>query len=165
MKDLREIGVPVTGVIPYKEQLTHFTVSYLAEKLYARVIAGEAGMGNIVKNIFVGAMSTDESMRNPLFNKENKLLITSGDRSDMILAALDGETMGILLTNNILPPSNIVSKAAEKNVPLLMVTADTYHVTRQIDGMEALLTRDNRERIGLLAQLTEKYIYLDTLLA
>ncbi|MBN1532236.1 MAG: AAA family ATPase [Spirochaetes bacterium] len=163
IKDIRDIGVPVAGIIPFKEQLTHFTVSYLAEKLYAKVIAGEAGLGNIVKNIFVGAMSTDETMRNPLFNKDNKFLITSGDRNDMILAALESETVGILLTNNILPPSTIISRAAERRVPLLLVTSDTYQVTRQIDGMEALLTKDNQERIRLLAQLTEKYINLDTI--
>ncbi len=162
MKDIRDIGVDVIGMIPFKEQLTHFSVSYLAEKLYARVIAGEAGLGNMVKNIFVGAMSTDESMRNPLFNKENKFLITSGDRVDMILAALESETVGILLTNNILPPSSIVSMAAEKGVPMLIVTADTYQVTKQIDSMEALLTRDNQERVRMLAQLAEKYIKLDT---
>lgn len=164
LKEIRDMGVPVAGIIPYKEQLTQFTMSYLAEKLFAKVIAGEEGLGNTVKNIFVGAMSTDETMRNPLFNKENKMLITSGDRNDMILAALESETVGILLTNNILPPANIVSKAAEKGIPLLMVTADTYHVTRQIDGMEALLTKDNSDRINILTQMAKKYINLDTIL-
>ncbi|MCU0847819.1 MAG: AAA family ATPase [Spirochaetes bacterium] len=160
-RQIREIGVRILGVVPFKEQLTHFTISYLADKLYAKVIAGDKGMTNIVKNIFVGAMSTDESLRNPLFNKENKFLITSGDRNDMILAALESDTAGVLLTNNILPPSNIIAKAAEKNIPLILVTMDTYQVTKQIDRMESLLTKENEDRIKLLSQMTEKYVTIE----
>jgi len=155
------MGVRILGVVPFKEQLTHFTISYLADKLYAKVIAGDKGMTNIVKNIFVGAMSTDESLRNPLFNKENKFLITSGDRNDMILAALESDTAGVLLTNNILPPSNIIAKASEKNIPLILVTMDTFQVARQIDRMESLLTKENEDRIKFLSQLTEKYVTIE----
>ncbi|RPI95928.1 MAG: hypothetical protein EHM32_04475 [Spirochaetales bacterium] len=103
-------------------------------------------------------MSTNEAMRNPLFNKENRLVVTSGDRSDMVLAALDKSTIGILLTNNILPPSNIISKASEMNIPLLLVPSDTYQVARQIDAMEPLLTRDNTENINLLTELIRKNV-------
>ena len=70
---------------------------------------------------------------------------------------------GILLTNNILPPPNIVSKATEKNIPLLLVTSDTFQVTRQIDAMEALLTSKNEERVRMLKQLAEKYVDLSKL--
>lgn len=164
MKQIREMGINVLGAIPFKEQLTYFTMNYLAENLFAKVIAGEKGLGNVVKNVFVGAMSTDESLRNPLFNKEHKLLITSGDRSDMILAALESDTVGILLTNNILPPANIITRASEKNIPLLLVANDTFLVAKQIDKMEALLTKDSEQEIDLLAQLVEKYVRLDELL-
>ncbi len=160
-KEIDEMGLNVLGIIPFKEQLTHYSISYLSEKLYAKVISGEKGMNNLVKNIFVGAMSTDESLRNPLFNKENKFLITSGDRDDMIIAALESDTVGVLLTNNILPPPKIIAKASEKDIPLLLVTMDTYQVTRQIDRMDALLTRDNEERIRQLKQLSEKYLNID----
>ncbi len=163
LRQISSMGVNVLGVIPFKDQLTHFTMNYLAENLFAKVIAGEKGLGNVVKNVFVGAMSTDESLRNPLFNKENKLLITSGDRSDMILAALESDTVGILLTNNILPPANIITRASERNIPLLLVANDTYLVAKQIDKMEALLTKESEQEIDLLAQLVSKYIKLDEL--
>jgi hypothetical protein len=163
LKEIETMGFNVLGIIPFKEQLTHYTISFLAEKLYAKVIAGEKGMSGPVKNIFVGAMSTDESLRNPLFNKESKFLITSGDRSDMILAAMESETAGILLTNNILPPSNIIARAAEKNIPLLLVTMDTFQAARQIDRMEALLTGDNTDRLRLLSNMAEKYLKIESM--
>ena len=155
---IEKTGVKVLGIVPMQPDLKNFTVGYLSECLFAKVIAGEGGLNNVVKTIFVGAMSTNEAMRNPLFNKENRLVVTSGDRSDMVLASLDQNTIGILLTNNILPPSNIISKASEMNIPLLLVPSDTYQVARQIDAMEPLLTRDNTENINLLTELIKKNV-------
>lgn len=156
-------GLPVLGIIPHKDQLTYYTIDFLAEKLYARIIAGEKNINKTIKNIFIGAMSTDESLRNPLFNRDQKFLITSGDRSDLILAALESDTVGIMLTNNILPPSNLISKATEKDIPLLMVTMDTFQVARQLERTEALLTKNNTERVDFLGQLVKRYVNLEML--
>ncbi|MGM0739340.1 MAG: DRTGG domain-containing protein [Bacteroidota bacterium] len=161
LRQLQDMGYEILGLLPYKERLTRFTVSYLAQRFYAKIVAGEDGLSNTVKNVFVGAMSTDEILRNPLFNKENKFLITSGDRTDMILAALEGDTSGILMTNNILPPSNIISRANEKNIPLLLVSMDTFNASAKFGHLETLLTKDNEEMIRMLTQLAEKYIKLD----
>jgi len=163
LPEISKMGVRVLGLIPYQSSLRNFTVGYLSECLFAKVIAGESGLNNVVKNVFVGAMSTTEAMRNPLFNKENRLVITSGDRSDMVLAALDSNTIGILLTNNILPPSNIIAKASEMNIPLLLVPSDTYQVARQIDAMEPLLTRDNTGSIELLVGMVREGVNMDEL--
>jgi uncharacterized protein len=158
---IEEMNMPLVSVIPSMADLTHLTMSYIAEKLHAKVISGEGSLEKVVKNVLVGAMSTDETMRNPIFNTEDKFLITSGDRSDMILAALERDTRGIVLTNNILPPANIIAKAREKEVPLLLVTMDTFKVAKQIDRMEALLTSGNEMRIGQLKEIVEKYIDID----
>jgi uncharacterized protein len=161
---IEEMRIEILGIIPYKEQLTYYTVKYLADKFFAKVIAGDKGLDALIKNIFVGAMSTDESLRNPLFNKSNKFLVTSGDRSDMILAALESDTVGILLTNNILPPNNIISKAEEKNIPLLLIAADTFDAARQIDKLEALLMKDDENRLNMLSNIITKYIKKEKIL-
>jgi len=157
------MGVPILGMIPYAADLTYFSMDYLSEALFAKVIAGEAGLNRVVKNVFLGAMSVNEALRNPLFNKEGKLLITSGDRSDIIISALETNTVGIILTNNILPPSNIISKAAEKNIPLLLVSSNAYQVAGQIDKMEALLTKDNKEKIALAEKLVKENVKVSAL--
>ncbi len=157
-------GIPVLGTIPYAGELTHLSVAFLAECLFAKVIAGEGGLGREVRDIFVGAMSTDAAMRNPLFTKSGKLVITSGDRSDMILSALDGDTAGVVLTNNILPPANIISRATERNMPLLLVAADTYEVAKQTDDAERLLTKDDQGKIELLARLVRERVDLNSVL-
>jgi BioD-like phosphotransacetylase family protein len=157
---IQKLGVRVLGVIPYQSDLTYFSVYYLADRLFAKVITGEGGLKKVIKNIVIGAWSANIFLQNPLFKKENKLVITGGDRTDMILAALEGDTSGIILTNNILPPSNIISKASEKNIPLLMVFSDTYQTAKQIESLEPLLTREDTEKVDLLKQMVEKHVQL-----
>ena len=157
---IQKLGVRVLGVIPYQSDLTYFSVYYLADRLFAKVITGEGGLKKVIKNIVIGAWSANIFLQNPLFKKENKLVITGGDRTDMILAALEGDTSGIILTNNILPPSNIISKASEKNIPLLMVFSDTYQTAKQIESLEPLLTREDTEKVDLLKEMVQKHVQL-----
>jgi BioD-like phosphotransacetylase family protein len=157
---ITRMGLRVIGLIPYQIELTRFSVYYLAERLFAKVITGEGGLKRIVKNIIIGAWSANVFLQNPLFKEENKLVITGGDRTDMILASLESDTSAIILTNNILPPSNIISKASERNIPLLMVFSDTFQTAKQIDSLEPLLTRDDAEKVELLKQLVEKHVDL-----
>jgi uncharacterized protein len=157
---IQKLGVRVLGVIPYQSDLTFFSVYYLADRLFAKVITGEGGLKKVIKNIVIGAWSANIFLQNPLFKKENKLVITGGDRTDMILAALEGDTSGIILTNNILPPSNIISRASEKNIPLLMVFSDTYQTAKQIESLEPLLTREDTEKVDLLKEMVQKHVQL-----
>jgi BioD-like phosphotransacetylase family protein len=162
---IRQMGVQVVGVIPYQSELTYFSVSYLAERLFAKVLCGEGGLNRVVKNIVIGAWSANVFLQNPLFKKENKLVITGGDRTDMILASLESDTSGIILTNNILPPSNIISKASEKNIPLLIVFSDTYQTAKQIESLEPLLTKDDTEKAELLKNLFQKHVNMQEIFA
>ena len=155
---ITDMGMKVIGIIPYREELTHFSVNYLAERLLAKVLTGEAGLNNVVKNIVVGAMSTSTALRYPAFLKENKVIITGGDRSDMILASLETNAVGIILTGNVLPPQNIISKASERDVPLLLVPSDTYQTAKQIDNLEPLLTKGDAEKIVLWEKLVQEHV-------
>jgi BioD-like phosphotransacetylase family protein len=109
-------------------------------------------------------MSADQARRHPGFGKMKKLVITSGDRSDMILASLEGDTAGLVLTNNISPSSKIIAKATELGVPLLLVPEDTYQVAKQIDDAQYLLKRDEAEKIDLLEKLVRENVDLKAVL-
>ncbi|MDD5700501.1 MAG: DRTGG domain-containing protein [Dehalococcoidales bacterium] len=164
LRDIKELGVNVLGVLPCEPVLTQFSMSYLAEKLQARIIAGEKGLNQKVKNILVGSMSGDAAVRYPLFKTENKLAITSGDRVDYIVAALESSTAGIILTNNVIPPQNIISKASDKNVPMLLVPFDTFATAKQVDDLVSLLTKDDTERIDLIQKLVEQNVDINSII-
>ena len=159
LKRLTEMGIRVLGVVPYQKELTFFTVSYLADRLFAKVITGENALHRVIRNILVGAMSINALFETSLFQKEDMLVITSGDRADMILAAIQSDAACVVITNNILPSSNIISRAYERNIPMLLVPQDTYQATTKIDNIEALLTKEDTQKISLVEELTETYIH------
>lgn len=146
-------GVKVLAVIPYDAELCQFTVRYLADRLFANIITGENQLDRPIKSIVIGAMPASSAQKLPLFQEERKVVITSGDRSDMILAALDSKASAVILTNNIMPPANLVAKAAQMGTPLLLVSADTYTIAKQIDSLEPLPTKDDTAKIALIEQL------------
>ena len=156
MSAIKAMGIDVLGLVPYQEVLTQFTMNYLADMLFAKVLAGNEELLKPVKYIFVGAMSATAAQREPAFKKEGKLIITTGDRSDIILAALENDTSGIVLTNNIIPSSKIISKAAQMKIPLLLVHADTFLAAKQVDDAVPLLTKDNADKIEILEQSAKK---------
>ncbi len=163
MPEMSRAGINVAGVIPFEKELTYFTLRYLADRLFAKVLTAEGNLDRTIKNIFIGAMSGNVAKNKPLFKKEAKLIITGGDRSDMILAALEKDAAGIILTNNILPPSQIIAQAEERGTPMLLVTPDTYQVERQIEHLEPLLTKDDTHKIELMQRLVSSHVNLSAL--
>jgi len=161
LPEIERIGVNVFGVLPHVAELTTLSVSTVVDKLFARVIAGEEGLNRPIRTVVVGAMTVNAAMQDPRIASPDKLVISSGDRSDMILAVLDaGGTSAIVLTNNLIPPSNVVAKAGDVGVPLLLVPKGTYEIALQIEKIHPLLTADDREKVDRLAALTAEHVDL-----
>jgi len=166
-EEIGRMGLKILGMVPFEKELTYLSVGYIAEKLFAKAVTGVSGMDKVIKNIFVGAMAADPDHRNTLaniINKENKLIITSGDRTDMILTALESDTSGIILTNNILPPSNIISKARDLGIPMLLVAQDTYTVSTQINELEPMLTKHDGAKVALVERMMKDHLDLGEML-
>lgn len=157
---LDKIGISILGIIPYEAELTYPSVQLISDMLMAKVISGEKALDQVVREIFVGAMSGDAAQRLEKFKNKNKLIITSGDRSDMILAAIETQCVGIILTNNILPQPNIIAIASEKEVPLLLVHSDTHKAAKKIDQMVPLVDSTDMKKIGILEESIKNYTTL-----
>ncbi|MHA2244128.1 MAG: DRTGG domain-containing protein [Candidatus Hodarchaeales archaeon] len=156
-----ELGMKILGIIPNRKELTYFSMDFLCQTLLAKVLSGEKGLQNKVEHILVGAMSAAQVTKNPLWSLKNKLIITPGDRPDMIIAALESSTAGIVLTNNILPSDPIIeSKANMANIPLLLTSTDTFTTAKQIDDMDITFTKDETEKIDLLEKLVKEHVDL-----
>jgi len=158
---IKQAGLNILGVVPYYDELTRFSVNYLADRLFAKVITCESHLNRVINKILIGSMSVSAAKANPLFYQGNKVLITSGDRSDMINAAMENNTAAIILTNNILPPQDVISKATELEIPLLLVTSDTYSIAKQIDSMAPLLTKDDESKITLIEEIIRRHVNLN----
>jgi len=164
LPEIEKTGIKVLGIIPFENELTYYPLQFLADKLFAKVLTAEDQLDRKVKNILIGAMSGNTALQKPVFKKEDKLIITAGDRTDMILAALDSNATGVILTNNLLPPSNIIARAEQNQTPLLLVSPDTYQIGLQIERMETLLTKNDEVKRKSMQAHVESGIDLSCLL-
>jgi len=161
LPELKKLGITVLGVLQHQSELTYFSLEFLAEKLFAKVLAGESNLRRTAENIFIGAMSADTAMQKHLFKSEGMLIITGGDRTDMILAALESKAAGIILTNSIVPPANIVARVEEAGTPMILVNTDTYQVERQIEHLVPLLSSEDTGKVALLKSLILKHVTME----
>jgi len=157
---IKQLDINVLGVIPYYEELPQFTVNFLADRLFAKIVSGESYLNRPVKNIIIGSMSASAAVKSPVFREENKVVITSGDRNDMISAALESSTSAIILTCNIEPSSELITRASERKIPLLLVSPDTYQIAKQIDFIEPLLQKNDSDKILLIERMIKEHVNL-----
>ena len=157
---IRQMDVPVLGVIPIIPELTYFSAGFLADRMFAKVLAGESGLNRQVQNIVVGSMGVDAAMKSPLFHDHHQVVIISGDRSDLILTSLESQVAAVILSNNIVPSSVIISKAENLGIPLLLVSTDTHETAKRIDRIEPLPTKEDIEKINLIEKMVRDHVDL-----
>lgn len=158
------LKIRLLGTIPLVEDLTFPTMQFISDALFGKVVTGDTGLEKPIKKTFVGAMSADAVMRLQRFKVKDKLVITSGDRSDMVLAALNTDSSGIVLTNNILPPPNVIAQAKSMGVPLIQVQFDTYQTAKKIDKMTPLLGKSDSTKMEILGKLVKENTELEEVL-
>jgi phosphate acetyltransferase len=155
--------------IPMIHHLNNPTVQEIVKELGAKVLFGEAHLNNQTGNFSVGAMQ----LRNYLLHlKENSLVITPGDRADIILGALQANESinyptisGIVLTGNILPEISILKliEGLSTVVPIIAVEEGTYYITNKIGGIKSKIYANNKQKIEISIATFEKFVDVDTL--
>ena len=152
-------GLEVLGVIPDHRELTQPTVQDLVEVLEADVISGKENLENQVEGFLVGAMSPESAMS--WFRRSlGGALITGGDRTDLILTALETKPSAIILTGNIYPSVQVLSSAEDKKIPILLVPTDTYTAVTRLDLLEGrtVPTPTSAKKIQLTRQIVGEYV-------
>jgi len=171
--DFKEVYLPIIqkedvnilGIIPFESDLTFFSMEYLAQYLFARVVTGEAWLNRRINNIFIGAASLDSVCADTQFQKGNKLVIASGDRTDLLLASFkDKCTSAVIATNNVLPPQNILAKADENKIPVLLVPSGAYETAKQIEALTPMIASNNTDEIDLMAKMVKTYVNMEAIL-
>lgn len=155
--------------IPIISSLNNPTIQEIVKELNATVLFGAAFLNNQIGSFSVGAMQ----LRNYLLNlKENGLVITPGDRADIILGALQANESvnypaisGIVLTGNILPEESILKliEGLSTIVPIIAVEEGTYFITNKIGGIKPRIYANNKEKILTSINTFENYVDIDDL--
>jgi phosphate acetyltransferase len=156
--------------IPLISSLNNPTIHEIVEELEAKILFGQEYLNNQIGNYSIGAMQ----LRNYLLHlKENALVITPGDRADIILGALQANESanypsisGIVLTGNILPEDSIMKliEGLSSIVPIITVDGGTYHIANKIGSIKSKIYPDNLQKIETSINTFDKYVDLDVLI-
>ena len=157
------------NTIPLISSLNNPTMQEIVNELDAKVLFGENYLNNEIGHFSVGAMQ----LHNYLVHlDDNALVITPGDRSDIILGALQANESanyptisGIILTGNILPEESILKliEGLSAIVPIIAVDGGTYHITNKIGAIRSEIYANNTHKIETSITTFEKYVDNDAL--
>ncbi len=153
---VEESGVRVAGILADAPVVRSLTIPYLEENLFLKPLVNQKPSGGEVACVFLGAMSVSEARKQPAFQSRSKLVITSGDHSDLVLAAIESGSAGILLADGISPGADITARAGEKRIPLFLSACDLYELARQVERLTPLPGPDDRVRMRTLRDLVAK---------
>ncbi|MEL0651170.1 phosphate acetyltransferase [Algibacter sp. TI.3.09] len=156
-------------VIPKIKSLASPTIKEIVKNLHGNVLFGKDMVNNQAENFSVGAMQ----LRNYLTHlKENALVITPGDRADIILGALQAhisknypKISGIILTGGLIPEESILKliEGLSSVVPIISVKSGTFSVTNTIGKIKSKIYADNIEKIEMSIATFEKHVDTDKL--
>lgn len=145
-------GCPLLGVIPWKTELISPRTLDVARALNAEIIhAGNINSRRVLR-IALCARKLAHSIDNL---RPGTLLVTPGDRDDIIvaaaMAAANGTPLaGLLLTDGLKPSDNLVNlcrNALQGDLPVLLTQHDAFSTAQQLTRMGTQVAIDDADRV------------------
>ncbi len=161
-RGLRRKGLELLGVLPHEQILSNPTVDLIREELRAELLNQPPKLDALVHDVVVGAMGAQNAMK---FFKRGVLLITPGDREDILLAAGamtvpngDEQMAGIVLTGGLRPSDSVIKALKTLPVPVLLAKADSYQVASKVHNLTVKTRPADAEKISLIRNLVAKNV-------
>lgn len=163
-------GLPVLGVIPYYPMLSSPTILQVLEECSGKLLCGEELIESAVSKVIVGAMPPNTALD---YFKGKVLLITPGNRDDLLLAALactaqevrkDYCVRGIVLTGGISPHPTILRLLSQAKIPVVLVREDTFSTAKRITNMIIKLKPEATDKINKVKEIIKKYVDVPAIL-
>lgn len=169
-KGLSKKGINVLGVIPYEPLLSRPTIEQIVEETDFELLCGRDNLENYVSKVIVGAMQPNDAIR---YIVEDSLLITPGDRDDLIMTALgcyrDGldkrlKVSGMILSGGIIPGQSILNLLNQVGIPVLLAKNDTYTVASLIHDLTVKIRPQDTTKVKTIIKLIKENVDLDRIL-
>ena len=162
-RGLKRKGLELLGVIPHENRLSSPSLGLIQEELKAQLLNSSKRLHNMVDDVVVGAMGVNNAMR---FFRRGVLLITPGDREDILLAvATAGARLaGIVLTGALRPGENVMKVIRDLPFPVLLSKDDSYEVASKVHDLTVKTRPDDTEKIALIRDLISKNVDVNKIL-
>ena len=165
-RGLKRKGLDLLGVIPHQRMLSSPTLGLIREELGAEMLNPSKELHNLVDDVVVGAMGVHNAIQ--FFNK-GVLLITPGDREDIVIAAstpvgANAQLAGIVLTGNLRPSSAVLKVIQGMSFPVLLAKDDSYQVASKVHDLTVKTRPDDAQKISLIRNLIAEHVDVDKIL-
>ena len=166
-RGLKRKGLQLLGVIPHQPILSKPTMQLIREELGAEALNRSEQLSNLVNEVVVGAMGVQNAMN---FFKPGVLIITPGDREDILLAA--GTTAfdqndglaGIVLTGNLRPSDSVLKIVRAMPFPVLLAAEDSYEVASRVHDLIVKTRPNDTLKISLIRDLIAEHVNVNQIL-
>ncbi|MCE5279198.1 MAG: AAA family ATPase [Planctomycetaceae bacterium] len=156
-------GVDLLGAIPFSQTLENPTMAQVLDEVGGELLNGKGSLGNIVQEVIIGAMTAHRALD---YMHPGCLLITPGDRDDLILAAVgplglddsDSTVAGLLLTGGISPQKNILSLVQRTSIPVILTEDDSYSAATAVRDLKVKIQPADTEKTVLARQLVRRHL-------
>ncbi len=146
---LEQRGIPLLGALPHREQLQAISVGELADVLQGEFLCLPDKGDVLIERMIVGAMNVEQALPRIRRVSGAKAVITGGDRADMQLVALETATKCLVLTGHLRPVPEVLRRAEESGVPVLLVRGSTMETVGAIEQVFG------KTRLGQSAKLDQ----------
>ena len=162
-RGLKRKGLELLGVMPHHTILSQPTMDLVREELDAEVVNDPPTLHAAVEDVVVGAMGAQNAQR---FFKRGVLLITPGDREDILAAACaTGQNMaGIVLTGGLKPGSSTLRALRGLHLPVMLAQDDSYVVASKVHDLTVKTRPDDAEKISLIRDIVARNVNLKKIL-
>jgi len=163
-KGLARIGTAMFGCIPDVPFLAGPTMWQILAEIGGDVLCGEESLDHHIERIVIGAMTPHQFLA---YLSPNMLVITGGDREDLILAAMSSHfagsepadhVAGMVLTGGISPHSNIMQLIRRTRMPVIAVKEDSYQTASQIHDLNTKIQPSDIEKIQMVRRLVKQHV-------
>ena len=162
---LKRKGIDVLGVIPYTTSLSLPTIQHIQEETDMKLVSKKIGMRNKVRKILVGAMEPHDALD---YIEDGSLLITPGDREDMLTVILNAHLLKkpkkgisiscIILTCGIMPSQKIMTLIEKARIPVFLSKRHTYATAARIHDLVIKIRPEDKEKTKMATSLVEQYV-------
>ena len=167
-RGFERLGVELLGAIPDDPLLSHPTLGQVCRAVKGEFINGKTSSRRLVRGVLIGDMETGNLL--PLF-KPATLVITPGDRNDVVLAAVSliGQhsrgLCGLVLSSDLRPHQSVMRLLQESDLPAIASPLDSYTIARRIQSMTVKTLPGDNEKIQRIQSLVEKHVNIDRIIA
>jgi BioD-like phosphotransacetylase family protein len=150
--------------------LSNPTIEQILEETDFKLVCGKDYLEQYISSVIVGAMQPHDAIK---YVVDDSLMITPGDREDMIMTALGCfrdtdekrlKVSGIILTGGILPGEPIKELLTKARIPVLLAKDDTYNVATSVHDLTVKIRPQDTFKIEAAIKLIKNYTNLDDIL-